>query len=113
LAEFARNAGIIGSPADIRAAALMTTIETVASVTGLGIARAAQLHGALRLDAGAFSFGGRRGVRRTQIICCCYEDNRCKAAMRHGDAPSSSGREFRIIRAKKKDSTFALRGYPL
>src|SRR4029077_11721408 len=61
-AKLARHAGI-KFRAGVRAAGAMATVAgraTIAPVAGLGIAAAADLHGALRLDAGAFS----RAVRR-------------------------------------------------
>jgi hypothetical protein len=61
--------------------------------TGSGIAMAASLHGALRLDAGAGSLRGGRRSWRTNTIC---NDRKYKYASNshHGEAPRL---DFRIF----------------
>jgi hypothetical protein len=69
----------------------MTTAD--APYTGSGIATAASLHGALRLDAGAGSRRGGRRSRRTNTIC---NGRKYKYASNshHGEAPRL---DFRIF----------------
>jgi hypothetical protein len=77
---------LVISPAEIGAAAIAAAIEAVASEAGVGIALAAHLHGALRLDTGAFADRGRCICRRTSTIDNDSEQQNEGRAL-HGDVP--------------------------